>query len=200
MTLRAPRGRPPRGCFWRDGGWVSIETGEPLCATHRREHFLQRRRSYEQTRYWDGKTGVRKRRLERSASERGAQAKVKHLQLKLTDFTGGRVQRIQKINGTTSKSTTRTMTSNSISNHFLKGASTQDRCRVCNRVLAMGRCLEGCDPSAASTAATKDAATRHPRGFAYGRRRWRRLEGSSRTASGTVASRVSRTKSLVVCF
>lgn len=30
-------------------------------------------------------------------------------------------------------------------NPFLKGACAQQRCRNCNRILAMGRCLEGCD-------------------------------------------------------
>ena len=31
------------------------------------------------------------------------------------------------------------------SNPFLRGASTQNRCLVCNRMLANGKCLEGCE-------------------------------------------------------
>ena len=57
---------------------------------------MKRRRQYEQNRYWDPKTGVRNRRLERSARERGEQFKAKPVQLKLADVAEGRVRAAEK--------------------------------------------------------------------------------------------------------
>ena len=37
------------------------------------------------------------------------------------------------------------MMENSFSNPFLRGACAQSRCSVCNRMLANGKCLEGCE-------------------------------------------------------
>jgi len=66
-----PRGRPPVGCVWMDGCYVSTASGEPHCAAHSRERFAQRRRRYDRARYWDPTKNVRKQRLERSARKNG---------------------------------------------------------------------------------------------------------------------------------
>ncbi len=85
-SLHAPKGRPPIGYVWdaSAGAFLSVKTGEPFCATRRREQFLQKRRSYENARYWNSRTGVRVRRLQRSAKSRGGAVKL--IQSKLSDF------------------------------------------------------------------------------------------------------------------
>ena len=89
-----PRGRAPAGYVWKDGSWLSEETGEPCSAA--RQHFthLEKRKIYERRRYWDPRTGIRIRRLERSARAGGKpfKIKIKQLQLKLHDLANGCVQ------------------------------------------------------------------------------------------------------------
>jgi hypothetical protein len=77
------------GYVWKDGCWLSEETGEPYSAT--RQHFkhLEKRTIYERRRYWDPSTGIRVRRLERSAREGGKPFKLKPRQLKLHDLLAG---------------------------------------------------------------------------------------------------------------
>ena len=97
-----PRGRPPTGFVWQDGRYVSVETGQPYCATHQPERFLQKRRGYERARYWDSKTRVRRRRLERSARERGKPVKL--VQLELQEVIGQRVENPEEQMGALIKS------------------------------------------------------------------------------------------------
>ena len=80
------------GYEWKDGGWLHAETGEPYSAA--RQHFkhLAKRKIYERRRYWDPRTGVRVRRLERSARAGGKPFKLKPRQLKLHDLAGVCVQ------------------------------------------------------------------------------------------------------------
>ena len=87
-----PRGRAPAGYVWKDGIWLHVESGEPYSAE--RQHFkqLEKRKIYEQRRYWNPHTGVRVRRLERSARAGGKPLKCKPLQLKLHDLAGVCVQ------------------------------------------------------------------------------------------------------------
>ena len=87
-----PRGRAPVGYEWKDGRWVHAETGEPYSAA--RQHFkhLETRKVYERRRYWDPRTGIRVRRLERSARAGGKPFKLKPRQLKLHDVAGVCVQ------------------------------------------------------------------------------------------------------------
>ena len=78
--------------MWKEGGWLHVETGEPYSAA--RQHFkqLEKRKIYEQRRYWDPRTRVRVRRLERSARAGGKLFKIKPLQLKLRDLASVCVQ------------------------------------------------------------------------------------------------------------
>ena len=87
-----PRGRAPVGYEWKDGGWLHVETGEPYSAA--RQHFkhLEKRKAYERHRYWDPRTGVRVRRLQRSVRDGGKPLKLKPRQLKLHDLVGVCVQ------------------------------------------------------------------------------------------------------------
>ena len=62
-----PRGRPPSGCQWANGGYVSTATDESHCPARSREDYLQRRRLYDKARYWNPAKNVRKQRLQRSA-------------------------------------------------------------------------------------------------------------------------------------
>ena len=78
---RRPRGRPPLGCAWVGGHYVSVASGEPHCVAHSRERFLQRRRRYDKARYWDPAKNVRKQRLERSARKSGRLPKPIQIQL-----------------------------------------------------------------------------------------------------------------------
>ena len=80
------------GYKWKDGRWVHVETGQLYSAA--RQHFktLEKRKSYERRRYWDPRTGIRVRRLERSARAGGKPFKLKPRQLKLHDLAGMRVQ------------------------------------------------------------------------------------------------------------
>ena len=87
-----PRGRVPLGYLWNDGRWVNAETGEPYSAACQHLKHIEKRKIYERHRYWDPSTGVRLRRLERSAREGGRPFKIKPLQLKLHDLAGLRVQ------------------------------------------------------------------------------------------------------------
>ena len=77
---RRPRGRPPCGCVWMKGCYVNLASG----AEDARERFLQRRRLYDRTRYWDPKKNVRKQRLMRSAHKNSRP--LKPIQLKLDGF------------------------------------------------------------------------------------------------------------------
>ena len=87
---RAPRGRPPSGCKWEAAiGWVDTITGKPRDAHCAREKAAGGRRAYDRKRYWDPKTKVRKRRLQRSARERGRPPPP--MQLRLDDLLSGRV-------------------------------------------------------------------------------------------------------------
>ena len=87
-----PRGRAPVGYVWKDGRWLHVESGEPYSAA--RQHFkhLETRKIYERHRYWDPSTGVRLRRLERSAREGWKPFKLQPLQVKLHDLAGVRGQ------------------------------------------------------------------------------------------------------------
>ena len=80
------------GYVWKDGIWLHAETGKPYSVA--RQHFkhLEKRRIYEQRRYWNPNTGVRVRRLERSARAGGKPFKIKPLQLKLRDLASVCVQ------------------------------------------------------------------------------------------------------------
>ena len=80
------------GYEWKDGGWLHAETGEPYSAARQNFKHLENRKIYERRRYWDPRTGVRVRRLERSAREGGKPFKLKLRQLKLHDLAGLRVQ------------------------------------------------------------------------------------------------------------
>ena len=82
---RPPRGRPPVGYVWKDGRWLNAETVEPY--SEARQHLKHRvkQKMYERRRYWDPNTGVRMRRLERSARAGGKPLKIKPRQLKLND-------------------------------------------------------------------------------------------------------------------
>ena len=81
-----PRGRAPVGYEWKDEGWLHVETGEPYSAARQHYKHLEKRKSYERRRYWDPRTGIRVRRLERSARAGGKPFKIKPLQLKLHDL------------------------------------------------------------------------------------------------------------------
>ena len=86
---RAPRERPPSGCKWEAAiGWVDAITGKPRDADRAREKAAGARRAYDRKRYWDPKTKVRKRRLQRSARERGRPPRP--MQLRLDDLLSGR--------------------------------------------------------------------------------------------------------------
>ena len=87
---RAPRGRPPGGCKWEAtiGGWVDTSTGNTHDADSAREKAARARRAYDRKRYWDVKTKLRKRRLQRSARERGRP--LRPIQLRLDDFGSAR--------------------------------------------------------------------------------------------------------------
>ena len=86
---RAPRGRPPGGCKWETAiGWVDAITGKPRDADRAREKAAGARRAYDRKRYWDPKTKARKRRLQRSARERGRPPRP--MQLRLDDMLSGR--------------------------------------------------------------------------------------------------------------
>ena len=87
-----PRGRAPVGYEWKDGGWVHKETGETYSAACQHFKNLEKRKSYERRRYRDPRTGVRVRRLERSARAGGKPFKLKPRQLKLHDLAGVCVQ------------------------------------------------------------------------------------------------------------
>ena len=80
---RPPRGRPPAGYNWVDGKWLSAITGEPYSEARQHEKHLEKRKVYERRRYWNPNTGVRVRRLNRSAHAGGKPFKSKPLQLKL---------------------------------------------------------------------------------------------------------------------
>ena len=86
------RGRAPAGYVWKDGSWLNAETGEQYSAARQHVKHLEKRKSYERKRYWDPRTGVRLRRLQRSAREGGKPFELKPLQLKLHDLAGVRVQ------------------------------------------------------------------------------------------------------------
>ena len=66
-----PRGRAPAGYTWKDGHWLHVETGEEYSAARQHLKRLEKRKVYEQRPYWDPRTGVRARRLERSARAGG---------------------------------------------------------------------------------------------------------------------------------
>ena len=87
-----PRGRVPLGHLWKDGRWVHGETGEPYSAACQHFKNLEKRKTYERRRYWDPRTGIRVRRLERSACAGGKPFKLKPRQLKLHDLAGVCVQ------------------------------------------------------------------------------------------------------------
>ena len=87
-----PRGRAPVGYEWKDGRWVHAETGEPYSVAHQHFKRLEKRKIYERRRYWDPRTGIRVRRLERSARASGKPFKLKPRQLKLHEFATGCVQ------------------------------------------------------------------------------------------------------------
>ena len=80
------------GYEWKDGRWLHAETGEPYSAARQHSKNLEKRKIYERRRYWDPRTGVRVRRLERSARESGKPFKLKPRQLKLHDLAGVCVQ------------------------------------------------------------------------------------------------------------
>ena len=83
--MRAPRGRPPCGFRWDSAaGWVDDVNGKPRDADRALEAAAQARRAYDTKRYWDVRTKVRKRRLERSARERGKAPRL--VQLRLDDL------------------------------------------------------------------------------------------------------------------
>ena len=82
---RAPQGRPPGGCKWEAAiGWVDTITGKPRDADRARENAARARRAYDRKRYWDPRTKVRKRRLQRSARDRGRPPRP--MQLRLDDL------------------------------------------------------------------------------------------------------------------
>ena len=86
---RAPRGRPPSGCKWEAAiGWVDAITDKPRDVDRAREKAAGARSAYDRKRYWDPKTKVRKRRLQRSARERGRPQRP--VQLRLDDLLSGR--------------------------------------------------------------------------------------------------------------
>ena len=86
---RVPRGRPPGGCKWDASiGWVDAITGKPRDAERAREKAAGARRAYDRKRYWDPKTKVRKRRLQRSARERGRPPRP--MQLRIDVLLSGR--------------------------------------------------------------------------------------------------------------
>ena len=87
-----PRGRVPLGHLWKDGRWVHGETGEPYSAACQQFKNLEKRKTYERRRYWDPRTGIRVRRLERSARAGGKPFKLKPRQLNLHDLAGVCVQ------------------------------------------------------------------------------------------------------------
>ena len=91
-----PRGRVPLGYLWKDGRWVHAETGEPFSAARQHCKHLEKRKIYERRRYWDPRTGIRVRRLERSARMSGKPFKLKPLQLQLHDLSGVRVQHAEE--------------------------------------------------------------------------------------------------------
>ena len=74
------------GYVWKDGHWLNAETGEQYSAARQHVKHLEKRKSYERQRYWDPRTGVRLRRLERSAREGGKPFKLKPRQLKLHEL------------------------------------------------------------------------------------------------------------------
>ena len=80
-----PRGRPPVGYNRVDGKWLNADTGEPYSEARQRLQRLEKRKVYERRRYWDPDTGVRVKRLKRSAHASGKPFKSKPLQLKLHD-------------------------------------------------------------------------------------------------------------------
>ena len=80
------------GYVWKDGGWLHVETGEPYSAARQHHKHLEKRKIYERRRYWDTHTGVRVRRLERSARAGGKPFKIKPLQLKLNNLASACVQ------------------------------------------------------------------------------------------------------------
>ena len=82
---RPPHGRPPVGCVWEDGRWLHVENGERYSAARQHIKHLEKRKVYEQRRYWDPRTRVRVHRLERSARAGGTPFKSKPLQLELSD-------------------------------------------------------------------------------------------------------------------
>ena len=82
---RPPRGRPPVGYVWKDGRWLHAESGEPFSEACQHLKFREKQRIYERRRYWEPSTGVRRRRLERSARAGGKPLKIKPRQLKLND-------------------------------------------------------------------------------------------------------------------
>jgi hypothetical protein len=91
-TRGQPRGRAPVGYVWKDGRWLHVESGEPYSASRQHLKRLDKRKVYERCRYWDSRTGVRVRRLERSARAGGKPFKIKPLQLKLNDLASACVQ------------------------------------------------------------------------------------------------------------
>ena len=70
------------------------KTGEPYTAARQHLKHLEKRKIYERRRYWDPRTGVRVRRLVRSAREGGKPLKIKPLQLKLPDLVSACVQTV----------------------------------------------------------------------------------------------------------
>ena len=80
------------GYKWKDGRWVHVETGQLYSAACQHFKNLEKRKSYERRRYWDPRTGIRVRRLERSARAGGKPFKLKLRQLKLHDFVNVCVQ------------------------------------------------------------------------------------------------------------
>ena len=80
------------GYEWKEGIWVHVETGDPYSAARQYFKHLEKRKSYERRRYWSPRTGVRLRRLERSARAGGKPFKLKPRQLKLHDLANECVQ------------------------------------------------------------------------------------------------------------
>ena len=71
---------------------MHAETGELYSAARQHLKHLEKRKIYERRRYWDSRTGVRVRRLERSARDGGKPFRLKPRQLKLHDLAGVCVQ------------------------------------------------------------------------------------------------------------
>ena len=65
---------------------MSLDTGEQYSAARQLEVRLLKRKEYEKRRYWDSRTRVRIRRLERSAREGGKPFRPKPRQLKLDEL------------------------------------------------------------------------------------------------------------------